>query len=584
MSYIKQRISLAAFLLVALTTPGPSAKAADIPHLGLPAGPGSAQDQFQRFQQRQRQLNALPPPSSTLQPTTKAAPSSSEQNCVLIHKITVEGNRHIGSQKITQLTNPYQERCLTIRDINSIVNDINNAYIIKGYITSRAYLPEQHLSTGTLKIVVIEGKLAAIDLQGRPRRATIAMAFPWLHAKILNLRDLEQGIEQMNRLPHWGAQMHIAPGQEPGTSKVIIETPDNGIFHGQGWVDNLGQSVTGRRVGHAMLMAENPLGLLDLWSVEYDHSLRGPDHGFRGTELFSFSGSIPWGYWTFFGSASRSQDSYPLQSGTELYNLSGSRTDWQVGFSRVLLRNKLGVTSFQASIERKGFASAINHTVINMQTGHQSYVNLSLSESLKALGGIWYVTAGTAIAIDAAGTDNYLPHPSKNEPHSSYLKPSLDIDGYEPLTQRLSWHTTLHAEISTHDQFSTNQLQVGGPYSVRGFIEQALIGNNGGFMRNDFSWTLPTEDLSCGPYEGLCHALFDSTQLYGIFDFGIVRAGFADSSLPKALRGGEIVGAGAGLRKTTGPAFWNISITHAVHTGPLPSEGVLGLFSAGLKL
>ncbi|MDF7674717.1 ShlB/FhaC/HecB family hemolysin secretion/activation protein [Acetobacteraceae bacterium ESL0709] len=558
--------------------------AAPLP-LGLPAGPGTSQNQFQRFQEHQRQLDSLPVPVS---PETGSGPaekaSSSPSNCVIVHEIQVEGSRHIGKETIDHMTRDYKGHCLSIDDINALVNAINAEYVARGYITSRGYIPEQKLSSGILKIVIIEGKLSAIKLQGRPPRADLAMAFPGLEGKILNLRDLEQGIEQMNRLPHWGAQMRVVPGKEAGFSEVVVDAPGNGILHGQAWADNNGQSITGQEVGHSMLTAENLLGLLDMWSVEYDHALRGPDHGPRGTELFSFNGSIPFGYWTVFASASRSQDNYYLQTGTELYHLGGSQTNWRVGLSRVLLRNRIGVTTFQASFAQKGFSSEIEHTVIDAQSGHQSYVNVSLSESLKGLGGLWYITAGADIAVDAAGTDNMFPHPIRSEPHSSYVKPSLDIDGFVPITDDLSWHTSLHGEISTHDQFSTNQLQVGGPYSVRGFLNQSLIGNNGGFMRNDLSWSLPTTGLDCGPYTGFCKALFDGVQLYGIFDFGIVRAGFPPTNLPQALKGGEVVGVGGGLRKTAGPLFWNVSVTHAVHKGPLPSEGVVALFNVGVKL
>ncbi|MCT6838707.1 MAG: hypothetical protein M3036_13765, partial [Bifidobacteriales bacterium] len=63
------------------------------------------------------------------------------------------------------------------------------------------------------------------------------MAFPGLKGHILNLRDLEEGVEQMNRLPHFGAQMKISPGTKPGTSRVTVNAPEQNILHGQLWAD-----------------------------------------------------------------------------------------------------------------------------------------------------------------------------------------------------------------------------------------------------------------------------------------------------------------------------------------------------------
>ncbi|MDV0916573.1 POTRA domain-containing protein, partial [Enterobacter asburiae] len=68
-----------------------------------------------------------------------------------------------------------------------------------GYITSRAFLTEQDLSGGQLNIVVLEGRLEAIRLEGETPRM-LKMAFPGRVGGILNLRDIEQGMEQINRL------------------------------------------------------------------------------------------------------------------------------------------------------------------------------------------------------------------------------------------------------------------------------------------------------------------------------------------------------------------------------------------------
>ena len=50
------------------------------------------------------------------------------------------------------------------------------------------------------------------------------------------------------------------------------------------------------------------------------------------------------------------------------------------------------------------------------------------------------------------------------------------------------------------------------------------------------------------------------------------------------LKAGEMAGGGLGLRKTTGPFFWNVSLTHSIYTGPLPSEGLVTLFQVGAKM
>ncbi|WP_318592711.1 POTRA domain-containing protein, partial [Enterobacter asburiae] len=61
--------------------------------------------------------------------------------------------------------------------ITELLARISDWYISRGYITSRAFLTEQDLSGGQLNIVVLEGRLEAIRLEGETPRM-LKMAFP----------------------------------------------------------------------------------------------------------------------------------------------------------------------------------------------------------------------------------------------------------------------------------------------------------------------------------------------------------------------------------------------------------------------
>ncbi|WP_036985195.1 POTRA domain-containing protein, partial [Pseudomonas chlororaphis] len=71
---------------------------------------------------------------------------------------------------------------------------ITDYYLEKGLVTSRAYLPQQDLSGGHLKVLVVEGRLeglkGAADSQLSERE--LAMAFPGQVGALVNLREIEQ--------------------------------------------------------------------------------------------------------------------------------------------------------------------------------------------------------------------------------------------------------------------------------------------------------------------------------------------------------------------------------------------------------
>ena len=92
----------------------------------------------------------------------------------------------------------YLNRCLGSRDINALLKAIDAWYFQRGYISSRAYLQAQDLTTGTLAVQVAEGLVEGVDATGISARG-VKRVFP-KEGSPLNLRDIDQALEQINRL------------------------------------------------------------------------------------------------------------------------------------------------------------------------------------------------------------------------------------------------------------------------------------------------------------------------------------------------------------------------------------------------
>ena len=59
----------------------------------------------------------------------------------------------------TKLYKRLENRCIDVNDIKALLSDINVFYQENNLITTRAYVPEQNIKTGDLKIFVVAGKL-----------------------------------------------------------------------------------------------------------------------------------------------------------------------------------------------------------------------------------------------------------------------------------------------------------------------------------------------------------------------------------------------------------------------------------------
>ena len=126
---------------------------------------------------------------------------------------------------------------ISLPQINQMLNKITDLYIEKGYITSRAYMtmPQKRLKRGILEIKIVEGKLSKVEGLGLGQVLT---AFPFMIGGVLNLRDIEQGIDQLNRLPSNSATMDIKPDDKNEYSKLEVKNKPKGTTRLTFFTDN----------------------------------------------------------------------------------------------------------------------------------------------------------------------------------------------------------------------------------------------------------------------------------------------------------------------------------------------------------
>ncbi|WP_273724565.1 POTRA domain-containing protein, partial [Bartonella sp. AU18XJBT] len=113
------------------------------------------QTQQQRFQQLHRRNETHGISLSDDDDTTSAYGASSGTTCLLIKSIEFVGAQLISHTDLHEAISLWEGRCLGIAEINKVLKAVTKLYMKRGYIAVRAYLPEQDLSGGHLKIVVV---------------------------------------------------------------------------------------------------------------------------------------------------------------------------------------------------------------------------------------------------------------------------------------------------------------------------------------------------------------------------------------------------------------------------------------------
>ncbi|MFM0320962.1 ShlB/FhaC/HecB family hemolysin secretion/activation protein [Caballeronia glebae] len=393
----------------------------------------------------------------------------------------------------------YKGQCVGKQGVNALTKGLQQAILSRGYITTRVLLPEQDLSSGTLKFALVPGVIRDVRFAEPLSWGTWKTAFPTGPGEVLDLRDLEQGLEQMKRVSSQDVDMKIEPTDVPGESDVVLTVKRAKPWSLVASIDNSGSRATGKLQGNLSLGIDNPLGLNDILSVGANQDLEFDDKGL-GSHGFNGSYSVPWGYWTatLFGNT----NTYYQQIAGVNQTFVSSGNSQTAGFklARVLRRSQNDVFGSYVQLSKRFGASFIEDTEIELQHRNNTFLELGLTDR-HYLGGAQLDGAlayRQGIGAFGAKPDPTLPFDPDIAPTPA-TKPSaptyrfnmavLDMNLSVPFaiaTQPLRYVTTFHGQYTNDTLYYVDDLTIGSRYTVRGFDgEQMLAAEKGFYWRNE---------------------------------------------------------------------------------------------------
>jgi hemolysin activation/secretion protein len=408
--------------------------------------------------------------------------------CFRIEKITLSGVTLITAKAQHRLVSPWEGRCLDMAKITELTTVISDWYISRGYITSRAFLTEQDLSSGQLNIVVLEGKLAEIRLEGQTP-FMLKMAFPGLKDRVLNLRDIEQGMEQINRLRAQPVQIEIIPASQPGYSVVNLTAQPEFPLSASISLDNSGQKSTGEEQLNGSLTGNNMLGVADKWFVSGG---RSSDFATPyDAQNFQAGVSVPFGYGLLDYSYAWSNYRTTIDNVGYPWVSRGDTKTHRLNASWVVYRNGDVKTGLAAGVVQRSSRNWLNDAPLQSSTRNLSSLILGITHTQKMAGGVatFNPTYSHGMPWFNGETDE---DKIGDAPRALFSKWSLNASFQRPLTNSLWWLTSAYGQWSPDRLYGAERLTLGGESSVRGFKEQYLSGDNGGYLRNELGYTLFT--------------------------------------------------------------------------------------------
>ena len=152
-----------------------------------------------------------------------------ELSGVFIKTIIIEGNTVIDTETLNKVIAPFKDRELTLEEMSELTDLLTMTYQEKGYILARAYLPEQEIQDGILKITIAEGKIGKIKVSGYTHyNADVIKRYFEQQQKLGVIKEslLEKGLLLSTDLPNVKTTVVLKQGEKPGEVDVVLDTKD----------------------------------------------------------------------------------------------------------------------------------------------------------------------------------------------------------------------------------------------------------------------------------------------------------------------------------------------------------------------
>ena len=490
----RQRLAaLLACLLLSL----PLAANAQTPAQTIDEGLRRQNERAQELQQR------LQPESDVLKPESPAPISTTlppEQPCFPIKAVELKSPDAVRFGWLADSALPFLNQCAGVAGLRQIAAALDARLISLGYITSRVTLPRQNLTDGLLTIRLHVGRVAQVamfsgDGEQRPDShwGTWRNAFPVSAGDVLDAADIEQGIEQMKRLPSQAVTTELAPGDDADTSDIRILRQPAGLaqrLRGGLNIDNSGSRSLGALQAAAQVALDNPLGLSDIFSLSASSNAQHAAADHRSQSL-SLDYSVPWGYNTFSFNASRSRFAQLVQGTTVQFLSSGVSSNAELKWHRTMLRTSAVKAGVYAAVSTRSANSYLDDVELLVQRRRTSSVEAGLT---------YKQLLGDASVDFQLGYRQGMPWRDAQEDLASAttggltLRPRLTLFNAtyrKPFTlagKKAQYEASLRAQTTHDTTLSVDQFAIGSRSSVRGFDgDSVLLAESGYTLRNEFS-------------------------------------------------------------------------------------------------
>lgn len=485
----------------------------------------------------------LPPAEQLLPPVP--VPRRTEElpnipGTITVDRFEVVGSTVFSKQELDAALKNFVGRPLTFAELLEARSAVSQLYTSKGFITSGALIPPQTLAGGAVRILVLEGKLESINVVGTrrlnsnyvKRRLVLATRRGPLNEQ--RLLEALQLLQLSGQVANISAELQAGSG--PGFNLLLVRVKEAQTFQAGIFTDNSRSPSVGSWRRGVEVREANLSGLGDNASLIYTNT--------QGSNAADLSYTLPVnsrnGTLSFNASRSRSNiveqpfDGLDIEASSRTYELTYRQPIVQTARTEIAIGIGAGRRESDTSLLGEGFplspgADARGRTRVSALRLFQDFTQRGERDVLAA-------RSQFNMGVSAFGATA-----SNSEPDGQFLTWRGELQYVRLLAPQTLLVVRSQAQLAGSELLPIEQFGLGGPDTVRGYRQDAMLADSGLFASAELRYPI----LRTGDKKGIL-------QVTPFVDAGNVW----NSGGRVALEANTLLSAGLGLRWQYGER-WN---------------------------
>ena len=385
-----------------------------------------------------------------------------------VEAILVTGNTAFDEAELEPVFQEFVGRSLTIGELQEIADRITQLYLNEGFLTSRAIL-ETPTGDGTVRIQVIEGEIEAIEVEGNER-----VSDSYIRSRValgantpINQFALEDQLRLLRLDPLFdNVEASLRAGTGLGQSILIVRVTEADSFFGAVSLDNYSPASVGSERMNLELGYRNLTGLGDTASALLRRTTTG------GARLYDFNYRVP---------VNPSEGTLAIRVAPSDFditdpafdqlNINGSTDLYEVSFRQPFIRTPRTEAALSVGLSYRDGETLFGDIILSEST--ITALRFGQDLVLRDSEGAWSVRSqfsfGTSL-FDATTEGN---------PDGQFFSWLGQVQRVQILNPDMLLILQGDVQLTPDALLASEQFSIGGGQSLRGFRQNARLGDNG---------------------------------------------------------------------------------------------------------